>query len=264
MSLVFASGHRPSADAVVCLADRLAGAGPERAGRAEADTPSVDARPVAGFAISHRPAGQEEGWLELLASGLTFDLAGLAPAQSAAESADLPPHPYQFGFAEKLALDDAEVISLTPGGHLSGGEALIPVVRTMMGLGAQLAALPGICAVIWHASGSVMEPGLFIRLIEGWLAGGAFPALGLTALARDPDDGLRSVGLGFFIGQELRIEPFHGEVMPGAPRLALRLIHALVESGPVLAPLDMRGEDGHALLVEPSVNGRFIRVWRKE
>lgn len=203
---------------------------------------------------------QDQGWLELLASGLTFDLGGLAPAQAAT----LPPHPYHFGFSEQLALDNCEAISLIPGGHLSGGEALMPVVRTMMGLGAQLAALPGLCAVVWHASGSVMEPGLFIRLIDGWLAGGAFPALGLTALARDPDDGVRSVGLGFFIGQELRIEPFQGEVMPGAARLALRLVHALVENGPVLAPLDMRGEEGQALLVEPSANGRFIRVWRKD
>ena len=237
LSLVVAGGARPDADAI----SELAAQGGEGA----------------PFAVTHRP-DRQEGWVELLASGLAFDLVGLEPAPAL----PLPPLVHAFGYDGKVQPRIGEALVLRPGAHLAGGKAMLPVVRVMVGLAARLARLAGVEGVSWHPARSLIEPGLFVRMTEAWLGGGAFPALGLTALARDPDGGLRSEGLAFFIGQELRVEPFEGIPMPSAPRIAVRLIHSLVEDGPVTAPVDLAGPDGERLLAEPSPNGAFVRVWR--
>src|SRR5690606_23993148 len=83
--------------------------------------------------IVHRPE-EGEGWLELLASGLSFDLVGLAPAAGTA----LPDCRNRFGVAEEALLSTTEAISLLPGPHLAGASAMMPVVRTITGLGAIL------------------------------------------------------------------------------------------------------------------------------
>lgn len=230
-------GARPDADAISALA----------AARGEG-TP---------FAVTH--CAESEGWVELVASGMAFDLCGLSPAPVE----PLPPLVHAFGYDGQAQPRFGEAVALRPGSHLAGGEAMLPVVRTMVGLAARLAQMPGVQGVSWHPARSLVEPALFVRMAAAWLAGGAFPALGLTALARDPDGGLRSEGLAFFIGQELRVEPFEGGPMPGGPRLAMRLIHSLVEDGPVRGPVHLHGPDGERLLAEPSANGAFVRVWRQ-
>lgn len=235
--MIFAGGTRPDADAIAALA-----------------TAGGQGVP---FAITHRP-DSGEGWLELLSSGLAFDLSGLAPG--APDS--LPPLVHAFGYDAMARPGVGEAVLLRPGNHLAGGESLLPVVRVMIGLAARLALLPGVQGIAWHPARSFVEPGLFVRMAGAWLAGGAFPALGLTALARDPDGGLRSEGLAFFIGQELRVEPFEGSPLPGGARIAVRLIHSLVEDGPVHAPVHLQGPEGERLLAEPSANGAYVRVWR--
>ncbi len=197
--------------------------------------------------------------LELIASGLAFDLTGLRPAVASR----LPAMEHRIGYEQVELHPHLETVSLAVGAHLAGAEALLPVVRMQAGLAASLAELPGLEGIAWHPARSLVEPTLFRRQIGAWLAGGAFPALGLTALARDPDGGLRSEGLAFFIGQELRIEPLAGRPVPGAAKLAVRLIHGLVEDGPVDKPIDLAGEGGEPLRMEPSPNGKFIRVWTK-
>lgn len=244
LSVHFADGNRPDAAAIARLTDDVGEGHAAEGGR---------------FRISHSPTASA-GWVELLASGLAFDLAGLAPG----EGVSPPPPVHLFGFDQAPILVPDAALHLAVGAHLSGGSGLLPVVRTMVALGARLARLDGAVAVGWYPARSVIEAGLFCRMIDGWLAGGAFPALGLTALARDPDGGLRSEGLAHFIGQELRIEPHHGEPLADAAKLALRLIHGFVESGPVSAAFEATGLNGSRLLVEPSANRNFIRVWRRD
>lgn len=195
--------------------------------------------------------------LELLASGLSFDLTGLTPAEPGA----MPQMDYPVGYEGDRPLGPFEAITLAAGMHLAGGEAMLPVVRMQTGLAASLADLPGLVGIAWHPARTLIEPAVFRRQIGGWLAGGAFPSLSLAALARDPDGGMRSVGLDFFIGQELRIEPVAERPLPGAARLAVRLIHALVEDGPVDKAIELSGDDGKLIRMEPSPNGRFIRAW---
>lgn len=238
LSLLHAEGQRPTADDIARLLD-------------EAAEP-----PLPAARISHRPDG-DEGWLELLASGLTFDISGLRPA------APVVPEPalHLFGLSGDVRDLALEGVLLAPGQHVASGAAMLPVVRVMNGLAARLASLPDVKAVCWHPARSWMEPGYFIRIVTGWLGGGAFPALGLTALARTAD-GLESSGLDFFTGQELQIAAREGEPPAATAKLAARVIDLLVRQGPLCEAIAIPGPDGEALLAEPGADGRIVKVRR--
>lgn len=211
-----------------------------------------------GFALGHQPP-DAEGWLELLVSGLSFDLTGLAPAPP--ERA--PAHCHAFGLEGLELAGGLEAVRLMPSPHIIGGAALPPVVRTINALAAALTQLGHVRAVCWHPAGTVTETALFVRMIGAWLDGGPFPSLGLTALVRDVDGGWRSEGLAFFTGQELRIEPDANVPPSEARKLAVRLIHRLVEQGPIDTAGELFGPDGSLLDVEPSADGRLVRIWRR-
>ena len=230
LSLLFRQGERPGPDALAALA--RADAGPQH------------------FSISQQP-DPDEGWLELLASGLTFDCRGLSPAPSAA----LPPHGTLLGLA---AEPSGEAVALAPGPHLMEGAGLLPVVRALTGVAASLATLPGVEAVVWQPSRCWMEPGYFSRIVRTWLAGGAFPALGLTALVHEGNAGMASLGLALFTGQELRLEGMEDRAPGDLARIALRLVHELVLDGPLHEPRDYLGPAGEMLYAVP--DGRLIRV----
>jgi hypothetical protein len=73
---------------------------------------------------------------------------------------------------------------------------------------------------------------------------------------------MQSEGLALFTGQELRIEPELAEDKAAAAKIAVRLIDLLVAEGTLAAPRRIAGADGSPLRLEPSANGRFVRVWR--
>ncbi len=186
--------------------------------------------------------------------GLTFDCRGLAPA----EPPPPPPPPGQlFGLTGPIT---GEPIELALGPHLGEGSPLLPVIRVLCGLGATLATLPGLQAVRWRPAQSWMKPDYFIRAIGAWLAGGAFPALGLVSLQRDRDGTLASLGLDYLIGQELRFEPERNQSLVEATRIAVRLIHQMAEGGAIASPTQLLGPDGESLLVLPDREGRQLRV----
>lgn len=240
MSLLYTVGERPTAHDVARLLD--------------------EATPPAGQTarISHRPDG-EDGWLELLASGLTFDLSGLVPSTP---KVPLPPV-HLFGLAEDMRGIAFEEVSLTVGAHLVPGAAMLPIVKTMCGLGARLASLGNVRAVAWKQAQSWMGAGYFTRIVTGWLAGGAFPALGLTGLERTADGGVESTGLRFFTGQELRIEAREGEGAASTAKLAVRVIDLLIRQGRLNETITIPGPAGEALFAEPSSSGDMVRVWRE-
>lgn len=235
-SLLFARGYRPGAEGVAALAAREGGS----------------------FAMSY-VSPRAEGRAELLVSGLTFDLTGLAPAPPTVT----PSQRHAFGLDGPELPADLEAIRLTPGQPLAGGGALLPVVSAMAGLAASLTGIDGVRAVCWHPAATCIETALFVRLVETWRSGGAFPALGLTALVREADGGIRSEGLAFFIGQELRLEPAAGEKPTEATALAGRLVHRLVEDGPVHSVCELVVSDGAQLDVDPSLDGGVLRMWRR-
>ena len=235
LSLVYAEGRRPDIAALQALAQVPADGGAK-----------------VRFALSHVP-DPAEGWAELLSAGLTFDCAGLAPAA---------PVPTPSGGA-LLGLEKApegEAISLSPGPHLADAMGMLPVVRVLAGLGAQLAALPGAAAVIWNPARCWMPPAYFGKVVDNWLADGPFPALGLTSLERTSDGSIVSVGLALLTGQELRFLPDAKLVTADIARIAVRLIHALIESEPLTGPHTFVGPDRETLRVMPNLRGTQLDV----
>jgi len=238
MSLLFADGKRPSAIDV----ERVLNS-------AELSN--------SGACISFRPDG-DEGWIELLVNGLTFDMAGLKPA-----TADrLPECAYSFGLGDVSTLSGLEAVSIVPGQHIYGGHAMQPVVRSMASVVAQLALPLSAKAVCWHPASIWMEPSYFARIVMNWVSGGAFPALGLTAVDRTEDGAVLSRGLDYFIGQEVMLPPVAGEEAADTVKLAVRLIDFLVRNGPLDKPQELEGPGGEAMLAEPVEKGSRVRIIR--
>ncbi len=184
-------------------------------------------------------------------------MTGLAPAPAEV----FPAIRHRYGLPEG-GDGEYQAIGLYAGAHLGESANLLPVVRVMTGLAVALFALPQARAVVWHPAGTAIEAGQFKQAIDAWLAGGAFPALGLTALVREGDGAMRSEGLAFFTGQELRVEPTCGETLGDLGKIAVRLVHRLVDSEPVQSRQNITGPNGERLLAEPREGGRVVRVWR--
>ena len=238
LSLLFDAGDRPTAAGILKL---LSGE----------DTAQT------GFSVSHQPP-EAEGWLQLLSSGLTFDLTGLSPASSA----PMPLIRQFLGLPENLDSYGFEVLVLKPGLHLRGAAAMMPVVRVMVALASQLAEAFGARAVCWHPAECCMEARYFGRVAEDWLFGGPFPALGLTAIQERPDGGVESRGLTFFIGQEVQVEAQRREPTSETVKLAVRAIDYLVRNGPLHEPQQLDAPDGEVVTAEVAPGGKLVRVRR--
>ena len=87
--------------------------------------------------------------------------------------------------------------------------------------------------VFWSGAGCLMGADYFRRMAGIWIDGGAFPALGLTALTRDGSGAMVSEGLDLLAGQEVSVFPGQGMDVPDQARLAIRMIDFLVREGPI-------------------------------
>ena len=235
ISLLFGKGRRPDIGALRALAD------------AHGDFSVCHEHFVEGLAAG----------AELLVNGLTFDLSDLAPT----DGAGVPECAHRFDVPCNVPEQEVEAISLVPGPHLSGGAAMMPIVRSMLELAVSLSRLDGLLALVWQPAQSWIGPRYFASMTWNWLEGGVFPARGLVGLGAVPDGALQSEGAAFFTGQEIRVEPELMADEMAAANIALRLIDHLVENGPCLEPSAMTGPEGRALHVVPSSNGRMARVW---
>lgn len=237
--MIFAEGQRPDLDVIAAL--------------------TAAPGSVMPFAISHVPnpdtagAGNAANWVELLAGGLTFDLHGLAPGPCSA----YPAPGALLGLADTPA---GEALAIQPAPHLADVPGMLPAVRVLAGIGTRLAGLPGVLAAHWGPASCWMTVKYFCGVVTEWLEGGAFPALGLTSLRREPDGAMTSLGLDFFIGQELRFEPDPRLPPAAIAKAAVRLVHSLVESGPLRTRYEYAGPDGVLLVVEPVRQGQLLRV----
>ncbi len=201
--------------------------------------------------------GSDAGWVELLFSGLTFELHGLGSSSCVT----LPPVVNAFDFA---SIDDAqglEATVLTVGEHLAGGGQSLPVVKGMMELACRLVRhFDDVRAVVWPPSQSVIGRRFFESTVTAWLDGGAFPAIGLTAFEQTDDGALKSQGLAYFIGQEILIElPLSADLVT-ATRLGVRLVNQLVLTGGVSTAEQVIAPAGLRLILEPSENSKIVSV----
>ncbi|MEM6584310.1 MAG: hypothetical protein AAF692_00985 [Pseudomonadota bacterium] len=201
----------------------------------------------------------EPVWVELLREGLTFDLLGLAPGPKV----DFPEIEYRFDLEARPTASGSDVLYLKPGKHLSGGKRTLPVVKGLIGLARDITNhFDDLEAVAWPAAQSAIGRRFFESVASAWLEGGPFPALGLTAFRETMDGALQSVGLSYWTGQELRIEPPLSANKTDATRLGVRLINHLVLAGRLEADDRLVAPDGRALSLRPSANGQFVRVWQ--
>ncbi len=199
--------------------------------------------------VSYDPAASEavvtaSDWLELVVDGLTFDLLGLDPGPTL-----MAPGPrHRFGL-EPAALAGCEAIGLAPGPHLAGAANAMPVVRTLLRLASTLMEQWGDAALgaLWLPAESAMRRDLFVDAIDAWLAGGPFPALGLTGVVQRADGVIGSDGLAFFTGQELVIDSTLSADRPAATRLLVRLVDLVVEQPPLKGERRVMLEDGQSL-----------------
>lgn len=224
-ALLFDPEGRPAVDAVAALA-----VGPE------------------GFSLLN-PAQAAPGEAELLRDGLTFDLAGLAPAPKR----DVPAAVHRVALPGDFDSDGLEAASFMVGPHLAGAENLLPVLRVAAAILRHLTQLDGLRAIVWRPARIVMSPAWFAEAVGVWLAGGPFPALALTALARSRN-AIESEGLEFLIGQEFTLHARSGELNRDDSRIAVRLTDWLVAHGRVDAPREVVLAGAGTIWIEP--NGR--------
>ncbi|KUO55688.1 MAG: hypothetical protein APF82_08075 [Sphingomonadales bacterium BRH_c42] len=255
ISLLFASGFRPDSGAIA----EFAALNPETS--LTHDPAAVQASQLVGEDTPGHANGfgRNDGrrWVELLRSGLTFDLVGLAPG----EPTPIPETAHCFDFPDRETALSCEALLLQPGPHLAGGERSPPVVRELLALARDLARhFEHLRAVVWPHSHSVIGKRFFESTITVWLDGGAFPALGLTAFSQTDDGALQSVGLEYFIGQELCIEPPLAADKLAATRLGIRLINQLVLTGGIAGDERVMGPDGSSLILRLADDPHLIRV----
>lgn len=202
----------------------------------------------------------DEIWIEMLLEGLSFDLRGIAPGKFR----EFPEIEHRFDLEKSPGAFRLEAMLLEPGQHLVGAEATLPVVKGLIALARDLVHhFEDLVAIVWPPSKSAIGRRYFESVSTAWLDGGAFPALGLTAFRETIDGALQSVGLDFWIGQELRIEQPLSVDKVDATRLAVRIMNQLIIVGGLEDSERIVAPDGTRLVMRPSRNKKFIRVWRE-
>lgn len=202
----------------------------------------------------------QQDWVELLRDGLTFDLSGLASGPATL----FPVIEHRFDLPAIPSADTHEGMILRPGPHLAAGRHSLPVIRAMLALGcAMVHHFEELAAVSWGPARSGIGRRFFESVTAAWLDGGPFPALGLTAFAETGDGALQTIGLDFWIGQELRIEPPISADKVAATRLGIRLINHLVLIGGLTGEDRIIAPDGSRLVLRPSRDRALISVWRE-
>lgn len=197
-------------------------------------------------------------WLELHREGMTFDCSGLAPGPAEV----LPAVSDWLGIPVEDRAERLRCVGLALGPHLRAGQASPPILRGLFALASQIAAGLDQCrGVCWAASGTVIGRNGFVELVCRWQSGGNFPAQLVTSLKAGLAGGIETRGLSYFTGQELRIEPASFNEEGQGSLLALRLASQLIYRGTLDAPEQAIAPDGTPLRLEPSANGRFVRVW---
>lgn len=259
--LLFAEGTRPDSGAIREFADHLPhiSVAHDPLGRAGLQLAATDGRSI-GSDLGSGDAVTRFDWIELVYNGLSFDLCGLATDAAA----KVPEIEHKFGL-ESLPLEgEFEALALMPGPHLGGGERTTPVMKAMLAVARDLVQhFNTVEAVVWPHSKSAIGRAFFDSISTAWLEGGPFPALGLTAFKKTSDGAIQSVGLDFWLDQELRIEPPLSSDEVGCTRLGVRLINHLIILGGIETTERIVSPDGSRLLLTLSRNNKFIRVTRE-
>ncbi|MEL7446571.1 MAG: hypothetical protein AAGK02_12290 [Pseudomonadota bacterium] len=207
-----------------------------------------------------QPPETADIWVELVRDGLTFDLHGIAPGAAQ----EMPEVEHRFDLQEIPTAFRHDAMRLSLGKHLKGAEKSLPVMRSMIGLARDLTHhFKDVNAIAWSPARSAIGRQYFESVSTAWLEGGPFPALGLTAFRDTIDGAIQSEGLEYWIGQELRIEAPISNDRVAATRLGNRLINHLILLGGIDESERITAPDHTQLVLRPSRNRKFVRVWRE-
>ena len=259
--LLFAKGKRPKRAALREFADKSSkvSVSYDPSDESPVQLVAADGENV-GKSSEIRSEPHDKVWIELLREGLTFDLLGLDPG----EPTDFPDVEYRFDLEREPDGFWLEPLRLIPGQHLASGAMSMPVAQGLVALARDITHhFEDLVAVVWPPSNSAIGRRFFESITTAWLEGGAFPALGLTAFRETVDGALQSVGLDFWIRQELRIEPPLSSDKVSGTRLGVRLVNQLMLVGGLEESERIVAPDGNRLVMRPSRNRKFIRVWRE-
>ena len=246
--LMFDRGQRPDRAAVAAALATIP--------RAVVSHDPAPADPAHHVADPPQRAAAGEDWLELLADGLTFDLLGLSPGPGLSA----PEVAYRYN-CEIDSLLDSEAIALVPGPHIAQGAHALPIIRTLLSLGAALTdAIEGVQTVCWPVARTAIAPRFFARTVDAWHGGGPFPALGMLGFDFDEQGGLRSEGLRFFIGCELAIDPAACRDRLADTRLAVRIVQELVGYQRPDGPQEFTTEGGEVFMLEPDLPMGLLKL----
>ncbi|MBD2841973.1 hypothetical protein [Erythrobacter rubeus] len=258
---MFATGKRPTRAAIREFADG-------HRSLAISHDPSGDRSlhlvPADGSDHAQAPVGQdaieEAVWLELIKDGLTFEIEGLAPGTAS----QVPDVKHRFDVEDLSNPRRLEGVYLLPSQHIGNSEGIMPVLRSLVEIARDAVhSFEHLEAVLWEPAQSLIGRRFFESTATAWIDGGAFPALGLTAFRETGDGALESVGLKHWTGQELRIEPPISDDKVAATRLGVRLINHLVITGGLTQSERITAPDNTRLVLKPSQNAKFVRVWRE-
>lgn len=196
-------------------------------------------------------------WAEVIWNGLSYRLLGFAPGNGAVPVLPLDSDTYSARIARLEAVD------IVAGSHLAGAENSIPIVKAMWNMAAGLVeTLPHCEIVVWQHSGAALKPQTFREMAADWEDKLVLPMNGLVQFVDEIDLGIKTRGLAFFTGQELRIEPELTSDRDWARRLGMRLADTLIVRRKLSEIEEFAGLDGSRLRLTPSQNGKFVRVWR--
>ncbi|MBD59296.1 MAG: hypothetical protein CL808_04145 [Citromicrobium sp.] len=240
MLILFPRDRRPTARRVrqECAAAAFADAdGPDLA---EYEHP-IDIAPPSGLALQR--------------SGLGFDLVGLAPGPAI----PIPQTGSDEAMRETVLPSRSSAASLRLGPHIAAGRRSLAILREWFLLARGIAETFDGVAICWAPGGVAIDLERLSAHLDAWQTRGDVPA-GLLASFRPTLDGaIQSHGLSYFTGQEFRIEP---ALVRGDEQALARLLFAhLFYAGKQDQVGQLATPDGYPLRLEPSANGRFVRVW---
>ncbi|GAA4037398.1 hypothetical protein [Parerythrobacter jejuensis] len=220
---------------------------------------AIEAVEGASISLDSLPAQAGfESWFEVQRNGLTYELAG---PETGAASYNLQPDRL-IGLDATDAHAPMHTIELALGPHIASGRASLPIVQEYLNLGRHIAeGLDGLSAVFWRPSRVAMDVSSFHTTIGQWVDGGQLPLTIFITFRDVLGEGLQSRGLSHFTGQELRMEAGLMPEPEQSEQLGQRLAAQLIHQGTISEPQEIAGPDGRPLRLEPSRNGRFVRVW---
>ncbi len=194
---------------------------------------------------------------EIVIDGLTFCLARFAAAETVQRSGT---GRFEHLFCGPPSPDDS-AIGIGMRDVVSSARHLPMANHRLLQLGKWIGESLAAAAAAWLPSGKLASFAYFQEVTNLYLAGGPFPGLFQTSFVEDGEGVIRTAGLSYFSGQEVRLTaPTHYSRTDVTNRL-VRLIDDLATNGRIETPSRSRGMvDSERLTFLPSKDLSLVDI----